>query len=304
MTSLQHLALLKRFNRSFNLREAIRRSVTKGDHVLDAGCGVGLLSFWAAKAGASSVLGVDLELPPSARQLAKENSLDSIVTFRQEDLWTLPAPAENERVDVLIAMLYLNDPRRDEAQARLACKVHDSWLRTGGVSIPDRITYTMLLLEWPEHDWGNRIASLNKDVDTLEGYYGLSLSALKKGISHHPDKAQFPFRSTDGCIQRPAARVLSEGSTFHEFRYGDADFKYPEAVNHSVGRTGTAHVVLWTQKLWFEELLLFANESISWLNPSHPVKAGEDIQLSFGDAWRTSNTVRSMKLSTGPAAED
>ena len=61
--------------------------------VLDVGCGTGILSMFAAKAGAKKVIGVDMsDILYNAMDIVKENGLEDTITLlkgRMEDV-TLP----------------------------------------------------------------------------------------------------------------------------------------------------------------------------------------------------------------------
>jgi ribosomal protein L11 methylase PrmA len=54
-----HLNLLSRFDRGYSLQRSVFETVKKGNIVFDAGCGSGVLSVWAAQAGAKKVYAVD-----------------------------------------------------------------------------------------------------------------------------------------------------------------------------------------------------------------------------------------------------
>lgn len=63
LTPIQNLNLLSRFDRTFNLKAAILEAVDPGNRVLDAGCGSGLLSLWAAQVGAKEIVAILRRFP-------------------------------------------------------------------------------------------------------------------------------------------------------------------------------------------------------------------------------------------------
>ena len=65
MTYNMHIDLLLRPERSLILRTLLKNIIQQGMRVLDAGCGSGILSIWAAQFGAKEVVSVDMNDPDS-----------------------------------------------------------------------------------------------------------------------------------------------------------------------------------------------------------------------------------------------
>ena len=95
---------LRDLKRTEAFRSAINRVVKPGDVVLDAGAGSGILSFFAAAAGARKVYSVEYDpgLAELLRRNAARNGLSEIIEVITGDVRELRLPVQ---VDVLIAEL-------------------------------------------------------------------------------------------------------------------------------------------------------------------------------------------------------
>ena len=70
--------------------------------VLDIGCGTGILSLFAVKAGASHVFAIDQStIIYKAVEIARENGVDDKITFIRGEVETVRLPVDS--VDVLIS---------------------------------------------------------------------------------------------------------------------------------------------------------------------------------------------------------
>ena len=117
MSMHHHLNLLRRWERSLSLREAITQAVKPGMRVLDAGAGTGVLGMWALQQGAAHVTAIDAADLSLAEALAKDNNLDNRMRFVQSDLGSALRAQERaesdgsesdyDEYDLVLAMLSL-----------------------------------------------------------------------------------------------------------------------------------------------------------------------------------------------------
>lgn len=96
-----HRKMLADEERLSKYREAIFATVSKGDVVIDAGAGTGILSVYAAQAGASKVYAIDnSEMALMIPKIAKENGFDQIIEVVQADF---AEAVLEEKADVMIS---------------------------------------------------------------------------------------------------------------------------------------------------------------------------------------------------------
>ena len=71
---------------------------------LDVGCGTGILSLFAAKAGARHVYGIDMSaIAESARQIVEDNGLSDRITIIQGKVEDVELPDCQDGVDIIIS---------------------------------------------------------------------------------------------------------------------------------------------------------------------------------------------------------
>lgn len=116
---LAHMILLAAApERILALRLAMSSAIGPSSVVLDAGCGsLGVLAIMAARLGARRVVAVDTGRLEVASALAEENGVADRIEFVRSDLADLPAATGS--FDVIMGMIYFNDPRRDLAQQQV-----------------------------------------------------------------------------------------------------------------------------------------------------------------------------------------
>lgn len=122
--------------RTLPLEQAILKLVKKGDVVFDLGCGSGILTYYALKAGAKKVYACDLDdtIKTAQKNLAAQNLSERVVFFNAlSNEISIP-----EKADIIIAetvgSLGFNEnilPFIEDARKRL--------LKKGGLVIPQSI---------------------------------------------------------------------------------------------------------------------------------------------------------------------
>ncbi|MEY2583940.1 MAG: hypothetical protein QOE09_3789 [Ilumatobacteraceae bacterium] len=125
-----------------------------GSRVVDLGCGFGWFSRWAAEAGATSVLGIDLSERMLARAAADTH--DPAITYERHDLDTVELPADAFEVAYSsLALHYLADLDRFLATVHRALVAGGSFVFSiehpiySAPSKPDFVTDATGRAAWP-----------------------------------------------------------------------------------------------------------------------------------------------------------
>lgn len=141
-----HRLMLRDSARTEAFRKAIEATVRPGDAVLDVGAGSGILSLFAARAGARAVYAVECTgVAAMAAQLAAINGFANIVHVLQADIRAVALP---EPVDVIVSE-WLGTIGVDENLLGSVLWARDCWLKPGGTMIPARVTAWMAPVRVP-----------------------------------------------------------------------------------------------------------------------------------------------------------
>jgi type I protein arginine methyltransferase len=132
-----HRTMIRDRIRTEAFRRAIESVVRPGDIVLDFGAGSGILSVFAAQAGAARVYAVEqTTIAVLAQETVIANGFDEVIHVVQGDVLDIEPP---ERVDVIISE-WLGGFGIDEGMLVPLTAARDRWLKPGGVMIPNSVT--------------------------------------------------------------------------------------------------------------------------------------------------------------------
>ena len=143
-----HRMLLEDSVRTNAYREAIYKTVKKGDTVIDLGTGTGILSFFSYKAGAKKIYAIECaDVIEVAKQIAKENKMADKIIFLNANSRLVRIP---ERVDVLVSDCtghYVFGGNMISAVA----DIRDKFLKQDGCVMPNYISMYLVPVDSVSH---------------------------------------------------------------------------------------------------------------------------------------------------------
>jgi type I protein arginine methyltransferase len=271
--------------------KAISRSVRPGDVVAEIGCGPGVFSLLACRAGAKRVYAIETEdVIDVARQIAVANGFADRIQFFQSDSRKVELP---ERVDVIVSDIRGVLPLCDGAVESLR-DAKRRFLAPAGVLIPRRDVLKAAIVE-SELFYESLVSPWNKAVEEMAFDVPLRL-VLNTAHSTSPKPEQIISGAAEICtldymgIPNPNASVK---------------------LMFNAKRDGTAHGLC----VWFETELydnigfssgpestvtIYGRLFLPWLKPLS-LTAGQDILITLQASlvgkdyiwrWETETTPR------------
>ena len=144
--------------------------------VMDIGAGTGILSIFAAKAGAKHVYAIEFaEIAIFAKEIIKQNGLEDKITVIKGKMEEIELPVN--KVDIIISewmgyfLLY-------ESMLDSVLFARDKYLRKGGKMLPDRAELYIAALE--DSAYKEQKKSFWNDV------YGVNMSCLTPTVMREP----------------------------------------------------------------------------------------------------------------------
>jgi protein arginine N-methyltransferase 3 len=132
--------------------------------VLDVGCGTGILSLFAARAGAQRVIAVDAsQIAKTAEKIVKANGFENVITVIKGKVEEVSLPDGIDKVDIIISE-WMGYSLLYESMLDSVLVARDRFLRPGGVLAPIQCHLMLGLCDAAEV-WKERI-------DFWEDVYG------------------------------------------------------------------------------------------------------------------------------------
>jgi protein arginine N-methyltransferase 1 len=258
--------------------EAIRKHVHEGDEVIDLGTGTGLLSCFAARAGARLVHAVEYgPIIDAARDVAQENGIANIefhpVSSRE---FSLP-----RRVDVIVHE-QLGAALFNEHVIANVADLRDRLLKEGGLILPHRLRLFIVPVQADE--------GLYAPFAWEQTLHGLTFRSLRPYADAHPKGYLYRGYNPlplDSFLAEPRPVVDVDLLTVKPGELS-ASVRYSETA----GRDGVLHGFCVFFEAGFDEELSITSSpvdparAVHWAVPMlrvqrHEVRAGDTVSLNL-----------------------
>ena len=181
-----HRRMLRDDVRNQAYRQALFATIKPNHVVLDVGAGTGILSLFAAQAGARRVYAVERTLMAQlTRRLISINGYQDRIQVIAADIKTAYLP---EKVDVIVSE-WLGTFGVDENMLPPVLLARDRWLKPGGIMLPKIVSAVMVPI------W-------HKELDEAMTYwrdhtYGLDLSLIAEPTANEMTWPEHPIKKED-----------------------------------------------------------------------------------------------------------
>ena len=177
-----HETMLKDKSRTNAYKDAMLKNpkLFAGKVVLDIGCGTGILSMFAAKAGAKHVIGIDMsDMAFRAMEIVLKNGFQNQITILHGKVENIKLPDGIDKVDIIVsewmgyALVY-------ECMLETVLVARDQWLKPqGGVMFPNSATVHLGGL--------SDMAIWNDKVNYWENVYEYDMMCMQKDVLQEAD---------------------------------------------------------------------------------------------------------------------
>jgi len=211
-----HFGMLQDTFRVMSYRAAIEKH-SPGQRVVEIGCGTGVLSMFAAKAGARKVIAIEEGLVSEvAAAMFEANGCSEIVELRVGNSRNVEI---SEPADLIIHEILGVDPF-DENLLPVLLDARVRFLRPGGRLLPYRLEVCCLGIESLEDPRAGAALTMAKARE-LAGFYGLDFGPFLKALEAHQARTD---RSRLVIGDKPFDRkILSEEARILDLNLQEGD---------------------------------------------------------------------------------
>lgn len=233
-----HETMLKDKIRTNSYKYAIEKNAgqLKDKVVLDVGCGTGILSIFAAKAGAKHVYAVDnADIVYYAQEIVAQNGLGSKITVIRGKIEEITL--EVETVDVIISewmgyfLLY-------ESMMDTVLYARDKWLAKDGLILPDRAVLNICAIE-------DEMYKKNK-LHFWDNVYGVKMSCMKKAAISEP--------LIDVCSKKQVNSTVCRIADFDLYTIKKDDLDFSSSYALKLLRDDMVHALVCWFDVFFDRL--------------------------------------------------
>ncbi|XP_055047259.2 protein arginine N-methyltransferase 8-B [Misgurnus anguillicaudatus] len=212
-----HEEMLKDEIRTLTYRNSMyhNKHIFKDKIVLDVGSGTGILSMFAAKAGAKHVYGIECSsISEYSEKIIKANHLDHVITIIKGKVEETELPVD--QVDIIISE-WMGYCLFYESMLKTVIYARDKWLKPGGFMFPDRATLYVVAIEdrqykdfkihWWENVYGfdmtciRNVAMMEPLVDVVDPKQVVTSSCLIKEVDIYTVKTEDLTFTSAFCLQ-------------------------------------------------------------------------------------------------------
>ncbi|TFK90975.1 protein arginine N-methyltransferase [Polyporus arcularius HHB13444] len=267
--------------------------------VMDVGCGTGILSLFAAKAGAKRVFSIDAsDIAEKAKQIVKANELDNVITVIRGKVEDIKLPEGYDKVDIIVsewmgyALLY-------ESMLDSVLHARDRFLRPGGIMAPSQTQMMFALCEAGE--------LFKERIGFWSDVYGFDLSAMATDVY---DDAVVDVVGPETVVSEP---VVIKDLYLGDITPKQLDFSSPFKLVSTSDRRIKVHSFV----LYFDTYFTSTGEPIPPEADVYIVKEGDPVlaevwplggrpyqarRMSSGSPLKGKGLPKITSFSTGPAS--
>ncbi|XP_008558306.1 protein arginine N-methyltransferase 1 isoform X3 [Microplitis mediator] len=175
-----HEEMLKDEVRTITYRNSMyhNKHLFKDKIVLDIGCGTGILSMFAAKAGAARVIGIECSnIVEYAEKIVEANQLSHIITIVKGKVEEVVLPDGIEKVDIIISE-WMGYCLFYESMLDTVLHARDKWLKPDGMLFPDKATLFICGIEDRQYK--------DEKINWWDDVYGFDMSSIRKVAISEP----------------------------------------------------------------------------------------------------------------------